>query len=175
MTQGDLDVKPLFIRSIGAACVVLFVASANVPVRAATGNLGIASINNSMLACQPLGPSVTDLRHTEAGTSTEGIFPTARYVTCSVPRTPQTSGAATATFYVSGNNIDGRSTTTCTLSSYEYTGTLVGSVSFTTSAAHYKQLVEMPAWQLGPWAYTSLTCLLPPNNRATIDGVVALP
>ena len=156
----------MFIRLLGAASVVLLSATAGAPVHA-------SSINTSMLECQPLQPGSADLRHTELGTSTEGIFPTPRFVTCSVPRSPNL-GVTGGLFYVTGDNRDGMSTTSCTLFSYDYTGVFQGSVSFTRSAPHYTQILLIPAAQLGYWAYTSLTCLLPENGRATIESVIAV-
>lgn len=160
--------KLTFIRLLGAAGVALLGASAEAPVHA-------ASINTSLLECQALQPSATDLRHTELGTSTEGVFPTPRLVTCAVPRSPVSASPTTSgLFYVTGDNRDSMSTTSCTLFSYDFTGTFLGSVSFTRSAAHYTQIVLLPAAQLGFWAYTSLSCLLPENGRATIESVISV-
>jgi hypothetical protein len=154
------------IRLLGAAGVVLLGASVGAPVQA-------ASINTSMLECQPLQPGQSDLRHTELGTSTDGVFPTPRLVTCSVPRQPNT-GSSSGLFYVTGDNRDSMSSTTCTLFSYDFTGAFLGSVSFTRTDAHYTQILLIPAAQLGYWAYTSLTCQLPEDARATIESVVAV-
>jgi hypothetical protein len=158
--------KLKFTRLLSAAIVVLLGVNVGTPVLA-------SSINTSMLTCQPLQPGQADLRHTEAGTSTDGVFPTSRYVTCSVRRSPNL-GTTGGLFYVTGDNRDGMSTTTCTLFSYDYTGAFLGSASFTRSAPHYTQILVIPAAQLGYWAYTSLTCLLPENNRATIESAIAV-
>lgn len=158
--------KFMFMRLLGAASVVLLGASTGAPVQA-------SSINTSMLECQPLQPGQADLRHTELGTSTDGVFPTPRYVTCSVPRSPNL-GTTGGLFYVTGDNRDGMSTTTCTLFSYDYTGAFQGSFSFTRTAPHYTQILVIPAVQLGYWSYTSLTCLLPEDGRATIESVIAV-
>ncbi len=158
--------KFMFVRLLGAATLTLLGASVEAPVHA-------ASINTSMLECQPLQPGQTNLRHTELGTSTDGVFPTPRFVTCSVPRSPSATTTTGSLFYVTGDNRDGMSTTTCTLFSYDYTGLFLGSTSFTRTAPHYTQIVLLPAAQLGFWAYTSLACLLPENGRATIESVVA--
>jgi len=159
-------VKLNFIRLLGVASVVLLATNAGAPLQA-------ASINTSLLECQPLQPGSADLRHTELGTSTDGVFPTPRFVTCSVPRQPN-SGSSSGLFYVTGDNRDGMSTTSCTLFSYDYTGAFQGSVSFTRTAPHYTQILLIPAAQLGYWAYTSLTCLLPEDSRATIESVIAV-
>lgn len=165
--RGRTDVKLMFVRLLGAASVVLIGAGAEAPVRA-------ASINTSLLECQALQPAQADLRHTELGTSTEGVFPTPRYTACSVPRQPLSGTPTSGLFYVTGDNRDSMARTTCTLNSYDYTGVFLGSISFTRTDAHYTQILLLPAAQLGYWAYTSLSCLLPENGRATVESVVAL-
>ena len=158
--------KSKSIAMLGVVFGAVLSATAVAPVSAAV-------INTSTLACQPVNAPQTDIRHTENGVSTEGIAP-ARYVTCSVPRSPLITVGTTGAFVVTGDNIDGRATTTCTLSSYEFTGSFLGSTSFTTSTAHYAVILTLPVAQLGYWSYTSMTCLLPENARATLESVVSV-
>jgi hypothetical protein len=149
------------------ACAVVLSGGAPSPARA-------DSITNSMVECQPVLAPQSDLRHAENGVSTEGIVIGGRYVACSVARTPLTGTATATTFYVTGDNRDARSATTCSLVSYDYTGAFLGSTSFSNSSAHYVVALPLPLAQLGFWAYTSMTCILPERNTATLESVVAV-
>jgi hypothetical protein len=159
-------VKSKSIVLLALVCGVGLSASAVAPVSAAT-------INTSTLACQAVGAPQTDIRHTEQGVSTEGIV-SARFIACSVPRSPLVTLGTTGAFVVTGDNRDGHATTTCTLSSYEFTGTFLGSTSFTTSTAHYAVILTLPVAQLGYWSYTSMTCLMPEFAQATLESVVSV-
>ena len=97
----------------------------------------------------------------------------ARPVLCSIPRSPLGSAAASGGFYIDGDNSSGASTS-CTLLSYDYTGTFLGAVSFTESQAHYDHFVTMTSTQLPFYAYTAILCYLPTNGNGLLRGMTAV-
>lgn len=159
--------KSNFIGLIGATCAALIAGGATSPLHADT-------VNTSMVECQAVGASQSDLRHAENGVSTEGVVIGGRLVACSVTRSPLPVGATGTTFLVTGDNRDAKAVTTCSLGSYDYTGTFLGSRAFTSTTAHYQVALPLPAAQLGFWAYTSMTCLLPERATAVLESVVAI-
>src|SRR5262245_42048353 len=131
-----------------------------------------ANIYANMTECQVMQASQADVFHGSIGVWTGSAIATPRYVACPVPRSPLASGNAVAEFFVTGSHTDSVTTTTCTLFAYDYTGAFLGSTSFTRSG-RYVQAVQLPAAQVGLWAYTSLTCLLPANGRGTLESAGA--
>ena len=45
---------------------------------------------------------------------------------------------------------------------------------FGVPAATYDQFLTMPIAQLGFWAYTSMTCVIPPHGNGTLRGVTSI-
>jgi len=78
-------------------------------------------------------------------------------VVCDVPRQPLAAGATVGSFWVDGTNFPGQSTT-CSIASYNFTGAFLGLVVFTDSAITFDHNVQIPASQLGMWAYVALNC-----------------
>jgi hypothetical protein len=124
--------------------------------------------------CQADFPTATDLIvHEVNGVRTAPQSDTFQWITCSIPRSPNAVLAANGSFYVDGDNLNGASTT-CWIASYSYTGDFLGMSSFTTTLAHYDYFLTLPAAQLGPWAYTSLTCALPARGNGLLRGVTTV-
>jgi hypothetical protein len=94
-------------------------------------------------------------------------------VVCSVPRSPLAVGATSGSFYVDGDNFSG-ATTSCTLYSYNYDGTYLGSVGFSAAELHFDRLVTLPAAQLSMWAYVYMECAIPGNQVSQIRGVTSV-
>jgi hypothetical protein len=158
-----------FVRFIAALSAL--VASASITPPAQAGSIGLSAVG-----CQPQGVAQTTLLHEWLGVdvlSPADAQPV--IVNCSVPRSPLTTGTLASTFeikvWIPG---DTGATVPCTLLSYEYTGTLLGSVSFSLSSTVrgvVTQQVSLPFTQLSNWAYTSLTCALPPHFGAFLTSI----
>ncbi len=130
------------------------------------------NINTSGTACHAYNAAqVADIDYIQSGARNYATSP--RSVICPVPREPLASGATTGYVYVDGSNAAGTSTS-CTLSSYNYNGTFLGSVSFTSSAATYDNGLSLTSAQLSTFAYTAVLCTLPANSGSTIFGVTAI-
>jgi len=97
----------------------------------------------------------------------------ARTVTCAVPRSPLGSSATSAQFFVDGDNFNGQQII-CILSSYQFDGTLLGSIGFNSSAAHYDQLLTLPLAQVPTFAYVTLGCQLAGNSNSMLRGITAV-
>jgi hypothetical protein len=150
------------------------VASVSITTPAHAGSIGLSAVG-----CQPQGVAQTTLLHEWSGVdvlSAADAQPV--IVNCSVPRSPLTSDPAAGTFeikaWIPG---DTGGTVPCTLFSYEFTGTLLASVSFSLSSpvrGVVTQQVSLPPAQLGVWAYTSLTCALPPHFGAFLTSITSM-
>ena len=146
---------------------LLFTASAVVPAPA-------ANINTNATECQAqFLPQEVDIVHTEKGISTTSTATSSRWISCSVLRAPLPTGATSGSFYIDGDSRNG-AWTVCSLASYDFTGTFLGSVSFSSPGPAVDILLTLPAAQLGYWAYTGITCVLPPNGNGTLRGVTSL-
>ena len=156
-----------FISVIAIVCGVVLCASAERPAFA-------TDINKAAPQCQANFPEAMDLIvHENNGVHTVPQTDSFQWVTCSIPHSPLASNATSGSWYVDGDNLAGASTT-CWVASYNYTGDLLGTTSFTSSAPHYDVLLIMPAAQLGIWAYTSLTCALPAHANGLLRGVTIM-
>jgi len=160
-------VSSRFVSVIAIVCGVVLCASAERPAFA-------TDINKAAPQCEADFPEAMDLiMHENNGVHTAPQSGSFQWVTCSIPRSPLAANATSGSFYVDGDNLGGASTT-CWVSSYDYTGVLLGSTSFTTSLPHYDMLLTLPVAQLGVWAYTSLTCALPANANGLLRGVTVV-
>lgn len=133
-----------------------------------------ANVNTNATECQAqFWPQEADIVHTETGIST-GVNVTAdRWISCSVPRQPLAFTATSGSFYVDGDAQNG-AWVVCSLASYDYTGAYLGSVSLTSPGPHFDILLTLPAAQLGYWAYTGITCVMPPHGNGALRGVTSL-
>ena len=130
------------------------------------------NINMGTNECQTNSPSVQNIGYSVNGVYTIG-GPTAGFVTCNLPRSPLASGATTGGFYVDGDNWNG-GTAACTIYSVDYTGTFMGSASFSASEAHFDRFLSLPIAQLPYYAYTYLSCGLSSNGNTLLRGVTSL-
>jgi hypothetical protein len=159
-------VNTLPIRLLVLAAGVVLASGAVAPASAAYLNVNAAE-------CQSTFPPQDNLIHSDFGVSTPATWQFTLAIACALPRSPLTPSATVGQFFVDGDNRNGASTS-CTIVSSDYTGVFLGSASFTTSDAHYDQLLSLPATQLTFWAYANMNCQLPPNGNGTLRGVTSL-
>jgi hypothetical protein len=160
-------VKLRLTAAFAIVCGLVLGASAERPALA-------TNINKAAPQCQAnFGDSVDLVVHENNGLHSVPASGDIQWVTCSIPRSPLAANATFGSFYIDGDNLNGFSTT-CWVSSYDYTGQLLASSSFQTSALHYDVLLTLPGAQLGMWAYTSLTCALPPHANGLLRGVTTV-
>lgn len=158
--------KSRFLKLLGMAwCVILSVSSV-APAPA-------ANINVNASECQPQTYPIDDIVHTDQGIATASTVNSDRWVSCAVLRSPLASGATSGSFYIDGDAQNG-AWTVCVIASDDYTGAFLGSASFASPGPHFDILLNMPAAQLGYWAYTSITCVLPAHGNGALRGVTSL-
>jgi len=153
------------IRLLGLVCSIVLSSMGAPDARAANINMGTNE-------CQSNSPSVQNIGYSLNGVFTVG-GPTAGFVTCNLPRAPLATGATSGGFYVDGDNFNG-GTAACTIYSIDYTGTFLGSASFSASEAHFDRFLSLPAAQLPFYAYTYLSCGLSANGNTLLRGVTSL-
>ena len=91
----------------------------------------------------------------------------------SVTHNPATS---TVTVYVDGYHAASGQSTSCTLYSYNYTGNFLASVTGSaTVQLNWEIPLTLTTAQMGPWAYFSVLCTIPPNQQGSLFGVTVLP
>lgn len=155
--------KALTITKIGSLLTI-----ATIGLFGIAPNADATNINTHGAACQNYFPSqVGDMDYNPSGLKNVNSAP--RSVVCPISRSPLPSG--NASFYVDGSNPSG-SSTTCTISSYNFNGTFLGSSTFTDSAANFDHLVSLPAAQVPTFAYVSALCTLPASGM--LRGITAL-
>ena len=159
--------KPSPFLPTTALCALALTAGAT-PVR--------ATINSSAVDCQPVSAPQQALLHAWEGVETTATAVTDTYVSCSVYRSPLTTAGSPGVFRIAGHIFSG-ATMPCTLTSYEYTGTFLGSTTVVITSPpdgrwrRVVQEVSLPASQLPYWAYTSLVCLLPQSGAAWVSSI----
>ena len=159
--------KSWFVRLLGMAYgAALVTASVVAPAPA-------ANINTNATECQAqFWPQQDDIVHTETGIRTSAASDD-RWISCAVPRSPLAPGATSGGFYVDGDAQNGASVV-CSLASYDYTGTFLGSASFFSPGPHFDIFLPFSSAQLGYWAYTGITCVLPAHGNGALRGVTSL-
>jgi hypothetical protein len=91
----------------------------------------------------------------------------------SVTHNPATTNV---TVYVDGYHSTSGQSTSCTLLSYNYTGNNLASVTAsTTTTLNWEITLTLTTAQMGPWAYFSVVCTIPPNQQGSLFGVTVLP
>jgi hypothetical protein len=143
---------------------------------AAPGGAHAGNLNTSGTACQNFNAQeVLDIDHVVLGVRNLNSDP--RQIICPVVRSPLTT-TPFPSFYVDGTNTPTTSTS-CTMYSFDYTGVLLGSVSFTQTAStaatlDWDQAVTFPTAQLPSYAYVSVLCLIPGNSAGVLRGATAV-
>ena len=132
-----------------------------------------ANLNTNATECQAQSWPQDTVLHTDQGIATASTTTADQWVSCAVPRSPLATGVISGGFYIDGDNFNSK-TTVCSLASYNYTGQFLGSIGFTSSAPSYDNFLALPAAQLGMWAYTGLTCILPAQGNAVLRGVTSV-
>lgn len=143
------------------------------------GRLAYAdNINTSANVCQPAeGWMAPDIGYGGTGVWNDAATP--RDLTCAVSRSPLTT-TGPANFYIDGRNTNG-STTMCTLYSYNYSGVVMSSTTFTEPVnpgndVTWDHLVQLPS--LNFYDYVGVLCTLPgvqnASPRAFLFGVTSV-
>lgn len=142
-------------------------------VVASISSAGATNINSHGTICHHYNASQSaDIDFVTSGTY--NISSSSRSVICPVPRAPLASGATSGGFYIDGYNPTGK-TTSCTLYSYNFNGSYLGSSSFSiTTAGSFDKYVSLTSDQLSYFAYTSVLCTLPDSSSAKIYGITAI-
>lgn len=98
------------------------------------------------------------------------------YVIASVDHNPLPTGSTKYTVWVDGKHV-GAQTTPLTLSSYNYAGTFLGSVSASASGVigSWSRSLTVPSAFAQSGAYFSLFAVLPPNSSGSILGTSVSP
>ena len=131
-------------------------------------NVGAAQINSNGSVFQPYNASEAT-RIDYLGTGVRTLASTPTYVIASVDRNPSTGGQ---TVYIDGTH-SGAQTTTCSVLSYNYNGTVLSSQSVNATAVSgaWERTVRFTPAQSTNWAYFSVLCLLPANGAGVLLGV----
>jgi hypothetical protein len=160
-------VKSKFIGAFGTLAAVMLWAAPVSPSHATNINYGTNQCQLAFFASAQYAP-----QHAVDGVMNGGDSQNF-HVVCGLPRSPLPAGSSVAAFYVDGDNFNG-AITVCTVASYDYTGTFLGSYAFDASEAHYDRYVTLPAAQVPYYAYTYLICTLPANGNGVLRGVTSL-
>jgi len=124
--------------------------------------------NHSGTICKNYNASqVTDIDYLASGTRNINASP--RSIICPLVRAPTSTNSAAV--YVDGYH-SGSQTTTCTLYSYNYNGTYLGSVSFTqTGSGAFDRYLSLPAPQAPTYATLSVLCTIPGGGAGIIYDI----
>lgn len=147
--------------------------SGAVLLMSAVASAPAANINTNATECQAQSWPQDAIIHTEKGIATASDVISPVWISCSVLRSPLVSGATSGGFWVDGDNRNG-ATTVCSLASYDYTGQFLGASSFSTPGTSYDIFLSLPVAQLGFWAYTGITCVLPGHGDSTLRGITSV-
>ncbi|WP_044238163.1 hypothetical protein [Chondromyces apiculatus] len=133
-------------------------------------NVGATQLNSNGSAFQPYNASQATVID-YFGTGVRTIASTPTYVVASVDHNPSTSGQ---TVFIDGTH-SGSQTTTCSVLSYNYNGTILSSQSVNATAVSgaWERSVRFTPAQSTNWAYFSVLCLLPANGAGVLLGVAA--
>lgn len=150
----------------------LFVAGA----LAASGSVAHAdNINTSGVLCQNFNASeALDIDYFT--NAVRDINAAGRSIICSMPRSPLAAGAIPE-FFVDGQNSPNTSTT-CTVTTYSFLGTVTNSLTFTESATtvtrQWDHLVQFAANTVGTFDYASVLCFIPGSGQGLLFGVTSV-
>jgi len=128
-------------------------------------NAYAVNANHSGTVCKNYNASqVTDIDYLPNGT--RNLNASARYVICPITRSPTSTNQVSV--YIDGFASSGN-TVSCTLYSYDYNGTFLGSQSFPTprTGTFDQHLAVAGSY----WGNASVLCLLPGNAGGIIYGV----
>jgi hypothetical protein len=133
-------------------------------------NAYAVNTNNSGTSCKNYNAAqVADIDYLPNGT--RNLNASSRYVICPIVRSPASTGTAVSV-YVDGFAAAGR-TISCTLYSYDYNGTFLGSQSFPTArTGTFDQYLSVAGHY---WGNASVLCLLPASAGGIIYDVDVLP
>jgi len=144
--------------------------SALVPIAFCAMSANAANITTHGGACRNFDPAgVSKLDYFTSGVRNLSTT-TPVNVICPVEREPLPAGVANGIIYIDGANAGG-TTTSCTVYSFDFTGTLLGTRSVSSSASQYDMSVSFPAALLPQYAYVAAVCTLPTNSNSVLKGV----
>ena len=124
--------------------------------------------NHSGTICKNYNASqVGDIDYLPSGT--RNLNASARSIICPIVRAPTSTNSIAV--YVDGYHY-GTQTTTCTLYSYNYNGTYLGSTSFTqTGTGAFDRYLSLPSAQAPYYAAASLLCTIPGGANGIIYDI----
>jgi hypothetical protein len=129
--------------------------------------------NHSGTVCRNYNAAeAKDIDSLPSGTRNLNASP--RYVICPVVRLPDDSDGgsiAIVSVYLNGYAASGQ-TITCTLNSYDYTGSFLGGNSVYLLTGTFEAFLQATA---GYWSSANVLCLLPPSGKGIIYDIEAAP
>jgi len=155
------------VLTAGLVSAVLWGSSVS-PARAANVNMGTNECNAGAFS-----ESQDTVLHSSTSVSSTGNVVSLPFIVCALPRSPLQPGATFGGFYIDGDNFFG-ATTSCTITSVDYTGLFLGSSTVSSTALSFDMFVTLPAAQLPTYAYTYLICRLGKFGNSTLRGVTSL-
>jgi len=109
-------------------------------------------------------------------TSVRNLNSATRSIICALPRSPLVA-TANPEFFVDGQN-NANTSTTCTVTTYSFGGTLTQSLTFTetggTSGRTWDHLVLFPVNGVGTFDYASVLCSIPGNAGGRVLGITSV-
>jgi hypothetical protein len=134
-----------------------------------------ANVNIQGSSCQPFaaGAGGVDIFAAPTGMWFQAPAFAAIAVTCSLPHSPLLTASASLRILIDGDNPNS-APTSCTLYSYDWSGTFLGSVTAASSSTFglFTLDLSLPAAQVPYWAYTSVACLQ--GGGSTVHGITLL-
>ncbi|WP_437926367.1 hypothetical protein WMF37_46215 [Sorangium sp. So ce291] len=139
-------------------------------------NASALQINSHGASFQPYNArDATSIDYVAAGVRTLATTPT--YVITSLDHNTSTTGHK---IYIDGAHYSdglhpGTQTTTCTVYSHNYDGTMLASVSASASSVSgsWERIIDLTADQSPKWAYFSVLCSIPANKNGVLLGVTS--
>lgn len=130
-----------------------------------SSNAYAVNANHSGTVCKNYNAAqATDIDYLTNGT--RNLNASSRYVICPITRSPTSTNQVSV--YVDGFAASGK-TISCTLYSYDYNGTFIGSQSFPTPrTGTFDQYLSVAGRY---WSNASVLCLLPASAGGIIYGV----
>lgn len=150
----------------------LFLATGTLASIAATAHAD--NINTSGVICQNFNASeALDIDYLTTGV--RNLAATPRSIICAIPRSPL-NAAPSPMFFVDGHN-NANTTTTCTVTVYNFMGVIQSTQSFSESGGAGGLTWDFPvtlALQPAVFDYASLLCSIPASAGGSILGVTAV-
>jgi hypothetical protein len=162
------------IRTVVSSSIAVLIATAGLlaPLPAAATN-----INTSAFGCLPsfpynqtnagLGASLTGSGGKPDAIAVTGSF--SELLACPISRSPLASGLTNAVTFIDGKQPSGN-TMSCTVQSYDFTNTFLGSTTVSATTATFDMAASLPAANAPTFAYFIASCLLNTGGNQKLLG-----